>query len=74
MHFLGTVIAVFGIMKYALDLVLIKSIRGFQETIRESLRHSGKLSESGQQSLILDVVDRGRHIGQKCYPVEPTSR
>lgn len=32
MHFLGTVIAVFGIMKYALDLVLIKSIRGFQET------------------------------------------
>lgn len=58
MHFIGTMIGLFGILKYALDRVMIDNVRLFQEAVTAALKQSGKLSKDDQSKLALDIGTR----------------
>lgn len=58
MHYIGTVVGLFGILKYVLDRTMVDSLRKFQNALRDSLRESGKLSHDAQNQLAVDVATR----------------
>lgn len=58
MHNIGTMIGSFGILKYALDRVMIDNVRHFQEAVTVALKQSGKLSKDDQSKLALDIGSR----------------
>ena len=55
MHNIGTMIGFFGILKYALDRVMINNVRHFQEAVTTVLKHSSKLTTEEQNRLALDI-------------------
>ena len=58
MHYIGTFIGLFGILKYILDRTFIDCLNHFGEAMADSLKHSGKLTREEQQNLVLDISTR----------------